>query len=222
MNKKRLNLHILGPQGSGKGTQSKILAKRLKLIHLSAGQLFRDRIEARDHLAKKLKKILDAGQLVPLEIYQEILKQAINRNQNADGFVFDGVIRNNKQMQSLEKIWIKYNLDKPWLIVIDLPDNEAIQRIEKRLTCSKCQSIFIADRKFKQNTVCPKCKGMLEKRSDDSAEVVKKRLKTYYTQTLPIINYFRAKNRAIEIDGRPSIRNVTKQIFIKLQDYQIL
>lgn len=218
----RLNFHILGPQGSGKGTQSEILAERLKFSHLSAGQLFRDRIEVGDELAKKLKTILDSGQLVPLNIYQQIIESAIVSNQQVGGFIFDGAIRNLQQVQCLEKIWKKYHLLEPWLIVINLSDEEAIRRIEKRLTCSSCKSIFIADGKLQENLTCPQCQGVLKKRSDDDVEVVKKRLETYYTQTLPVVDYFRSKDRLVEIDGRPSIDDVSEQIFNKLQEKNIL
>lgn len=222
MNNKRLNLHVLGPQGSGKGTQSEILASKLDIVHIATGQLFRNRSKAGDEYAKHLKNILDAGKLVPVGIHERALEDEIAKHEKANGFVFDGAMRNIKQVKILESIWKKLNLDIPWIIVLEIDDKESIRRIETRRTCSKCGNIAIASNIDVKNIKCDQCGGNMVQRTDDTAEGITKRLQIYHSETLPIIEKYRKLNRTITIDGSPSIEAVTKSIFNQLKSRGII
>ena len=221
MHHKRLNLHFFGPQGSGKGTQAEILANKLKLINISAGQLFRDRAKLNDKFGLILKNVLRSGELIPVGIHERIIEETISRTPNVRGFVFDGVIRNRQQMATFNKLWPKFNLDEPILIVLEISDRESVKRIEKRRTCLKCDNISIAENHEKL-TICPECGSKMVQRSDDHKEAIQKRLSIYHQETKPMIDFFQIKNRVVLIDGYPTIPQVTELIIKALKLKKLL
>lgn len=222
-NRRRLNLHFFGSQGSGKGTQAEILADKLGLKLISVGKLLRERANQKDRFAIHLKKILNQGVLIPIGIFERVLEEAINEEKSAQGFVFDGAMRNIEELKVLSDIWPKLNLDDPWIIVLKISDDLTKERIINRLTCDNCG--FITSIKFlvPSSKNCPKCQiGHLKKRSDDTIEAVEERLSIYHKETSQVIDYYQKKNRLIEIDGAPAVEIVEKLVFDTLIQRKVI
>jgi len=196
-----MRIVFLGPQGSGKGTQAKIISEILNVPHISTGDLLRN---VEGELKTKVDEYILGGRLVPDELISEILKERILKPDCKKGFILDGFPRNLKQADKLEN---SNEIDKYFEIFID--DEEAVKRLSGRRTCDNCQAIYnintvqpLADGK------CDKCNGDLFQREDDKAEAIKKRLEIYHNETEPIIG----KYDVIKIDGDQKIERVTHDI----------
>ena len=220
MNIYRTNLHMLGPQGSGKGTQSEILAKKTDFIHISAGDLLRKRTLIDDEFAHHLKNILDSGELVPFGIIERVHEEKISLYPDTVGFIFDGILRNLEQTNAMTNLWKKLKLDEPFLIVLEISDAQSIERLNKRRVCPKCG--FIAIAQSNAELICKRCGTKMIQRSDDTKEAILNRLEIYHQETEPVIDYFRSKNRLIIINGSPSIEIVSESIIKKLYQKQII
>jgi len=179
---------LLGPPGSGKGTQAIRLTKELGIPHISTGDLFRENISKNTELGKRAKTYMDAGKLVPDEVVLDMLFDRVSRPDCAKGYLLDGFPRTLPQAEALAK-HLKDGTD---LVVLELevPDEMIVKRVAGRLTCESCGTIY--NRYFSPPSiegVCDKCQGKLVQRSDDNEEVVKERLRVYHSQTSPLIDY---------------------------------
>lgn len=184
-----MNLIILGPQGCGKGTQARLLAEKLNLIHISSGDLLRREAEKRTEKGKILAEILNKGSLVPFDTVLELLEPAIK---NADhGFIIDGTPRDLRQAEHLDWFLNQINKKIDYVIYLSLPREDSLERLLKR--------------------------AKIENRSDDTPESINRRLDIYQKETTPVIDYYRNKNLLIEIDGRPDIDTIHQDILKKLQ-----
>lgn len=199
---------FIGPQGSGKGTQAKIISEELNIPHISTGDLFRN-MEGK--LKEEVDSIINQGQLVPDELTVKILKERISKSDCKDGFILDGYPRNLNQAKLLDSIT---KIDK--VIEIDINDELAIERISSRLSCKKCGAVFntITNPPKKQN-ICDKCQTELYRRADDNPEAIRKRLETYHKETEPILKKY--KNVLVKIDGAQEIDKISEEIIKSLE-----
>ena len=194
---------LLGPPGSGKGTQAVRLTKELGIPHISTGDLFRENISKDTELGKRAKTFMNAGKLVPDEVVLDMLFDRVSRPDCAKGYLLDGFPRTLPQAAALEK-HLPANTN---LIVLDLevPDEIIVKRAEGRLTCKSCGSVY--NRYFTppaKEGVCGKCGGELFQRPDDKAEVVQERLRVYHEQTQPLVEYYSKKGVLKRVDGTQS------------------
>lgn len=194
---------LLGPPGSGKGTQAVRLTKELKIPHISTGDLFRENISKDTELGKRAKSYMNAGKLVPDEVVLDMLFDRVSKPDAENGYLLDGFPRTVPQAEALEK-HLAGNTD---LIVLDLevPDEIIFKRAEGRLTCKSCGNIH--NRYFSppaKESVCDKCEGELFQRPDDKAEVVEERLRVYHDQTQPLVDYYDKKGLLKRVDGTKS------------------
>lgn len=194
---------LLGPPGSGKGTQAVRLTKELGIPHISTGDLFRDNISKDTELGRKAKSYTNAGKLVPDELVLDMLFDRVSKPDCAHGYLLDGFPRTLAQAEALDK----HLAPNTQLIVLNLevPDELIIKRAEGRLTCKNCGNIH--NRYFSppaQEGKCDKCEGELVQRPDDRAEVVEERLKVYHNQTKPLVEYYNKKKVLIQVDGTKS------------------
>jgi adenylate kinase len=205
-----MNTLIIGVQGSGKGTQGKLLAKKLGIPHISSGEMFRT-IDKNSEIGKKAFEYIDKGELVPLNIVTELFKQHLEKIGIERGGIIEGYPRNRKQAELLEEF---FPLDK--VILLNISDQEAIKRLTGRRTCSnpKCQAIYniYTAPKPKKENICDKCGSRLEQRSDATEEAVKKRIEIYHKETEPLIEFYKNKGILIEINGEQSIEDVQADI----------
>ncbi len=203
-----MKLLIIGPQGSGKGTQAKIISQKLEIPHISTGDLFRG---LKGDLKKEVDEVINAGNLVPDDLTIKILKQRLEHPDTEKGFILDGFPRNANQIKLLKDIT---EIDK--VIEIDISDEIAVERISSRLSCKKCGAVFntITMPPEKEN-ICNHCDSELYQRDDDTPESVKKRLKTYHEQTEPTLQEY--SEILIKVDGAQTVEEISNKIMEELR-----
>lgn len=205
---KKLKLALFGPQGSGKGTQAEMLAKKYNLPALSTGDIFRSEIKKQTELGKLAESLINGGRLVPDEITDKIVLGELAKEKYKNGFILDGYPRNIDQLTSLEK-----NVGLDLAIEIVINDDEVVKRLASRRVCSKCGAIYnISNKPPRKEGVCDLCGGKIEARKDDRLEAIKKRLAIYHEETEPIIEYYSGKGKLKRVDGAGSIEKVFEEI----------
>jgi len=212
-NEQRYNILIFGPQGSGKGTQAQMLSKLLNVPHISPGVIFRQIQQEKTELARQIQKILDQGKLVPDEHTNRLVIDRISQPDCECGFILDGYPRNKFQADCLVK---QTNID--YVIVINLPDKEGIRRIADRRVCKNGHSYHKKFAPPKKAGICDIDGLPLYQRSDETEKAIKARLAIYHSQTEPLVDDFRSAGiKIIEIDGRPKIAEVSREIKEKFE-----
>jgi adenylate kinase len=202
---------LLGPPGSGKGTQAVRLTKELGIPHISTGDLFRENVSKDTELGKRAKTYMNAGKLVPDEVVLDMLFDRVSRPDSTHGYLLDGFPRTIPQAEAFEK-HLGPNTE---LIVLelDVPDDIIIKRAEGRLTCKSCGTIY--NRYYSppaKEGICDKCGGELYQRPDDKLEVVQERLRVYHDQTQPLVDYYTKKGVLRRVDGTQSPDDVFKAL----------
>lgn len=203
---------IMGPQGSGKGTQAKLLKQDLGLSHFSVGDIFRWHVQSHTKLAARIKRLIDAGNLVPDSIVEEIIKRRLSEHDWNYGFVLDGFPRNVEQAGFFLE---SYDIDA--VIYIDVPESVTIERALARRVCSQCKLDYnlIFHRPEKPDT-CDVCGGQLITRADDNEAALRKRLADFNTKTLPALELFDQKELVLRIDGTKDRQSVYAEVRSKL------
>lgn len=192
---------LLGPPGSGKGTQAAMVTKELGIPHISTGDLFRDNIKGNTPLGKKAKSFMDAGKLVPDEVVLDMLFDRIAQPDCARGFLLDGFPRTIPQAQAFDAHIADHDA-RVIAFNLEVPDQVIVKRAAGRLTCTKCgnvQNIHLSPEA--QREACAKCGGELVQRADDKPEVVEERLRVYHAQTKPLIEYYTKQGILTNFDG---------------------
>jgi adenylate kinase len=216
-----MNILIMGPQASGKGTQAGKISEKYDIPHISTGDIFRENIKNKTELGKKVVEYTNSGKLVPDELVIEIVKGRLSQDDCSKGFILDGFPRTIPQAKALDEVT---KIDK--VISIELPDEVCVKRISGRFMCPSNEKIYNV-------YTSPKPKKMeviddgtvvkafdddtgeeLVQRDDDKPEKVKVRLQAYHEQTEPIKGYYKEKDEGLvaEIDGEMSIDEVFEAI----------
>jgi adenylate kinase len=206
-----LRIVLLGPPGSGKGTQAKRLMEELKVAHISTGDLLREAVNNQSDLGKKAKEFMDAGKLVPDDLVIALIREKISSMEG--GFLLDGFPRTIEQAKKLEEI---SEIDT----VINLEVNEDIlvDRLTKRRSCKDCGGVYhLLFNPPKEDGRCDSCGGELYQRSDDTEATVKERLRTYRKSTLPLVEYYGSKGKILNINGDKNINEVFNSIMKAIQ-----
>ena len=192
-----MKLSILGPPGSGKGTQSTRLADRLGIVHISTGDILRAAVKDKTPLGKKAHEFINSGKLVPDDVMIGIVKERISEKDCKNGFILDGFPRTIPQAEMLDKI---IPLDD--VIFFDVAEDECVRRLTGRRICSKCGLNYNpATHAPLVEGKCDKCRGALTVREDDKPETVRERLKVYARQTEPLIKFYKDGGRLIHINA---------------------
>ena len=182
-----MNAIIFGAPGSGKGTYASRLHTRLGVDVIAMGDIFREIMKEDSELGKKIKGYVEKGLLVPDDIANEVLKQRLATVSPEKGFLLDGYPRTVEQADNLEKI-VKIEA----VILLMVPDWIIVERLSTRRICRNCGTVYnIRFLKPKVEGVCDKCGGPLYQRSDDTPDVIKRRLQLYEEQTQPILRHFK-------------------------------
>jgi len=210
-------LIFIGPPGSGKGTQAKLLANKFQYKHISTGDLFRA-LATDSNASEKEKQALEdmkSGRLVSDWLVYNLAFREIQKNLVAGvGVVLDGAIRNLEQSQEFQKFFMENNWENEVQVIeVSLSDEDAFNRLTKRRICAKCGEIIPYLPATKDLLVCPKCSGELIFRQDDNEEIIKKRIEDQGNTSLyPILDYYKNLNILESIDGNQTIQFVEKQI----------
>ena len=207
-------LIMLGPPGAGKGTQAKRLEDRFNLEALSTGDMLRAAVKDGTAVGKKAKAVIDAGQLVSDDIIIDIVDEAIGKLGSDQGFILDGVPRTTVQADGIGGILAPRNRALDHVIEIKVDDDLLAERITGRFTCATCGAGYHdAFQRTKSEGICDNC-GSTEftRRSDDTEETVRARLKAYYDETEPLICYYGERALLRSVDGMADIDDVTRQL----------
>ncbi len=205
---------LFGPPGSGKGTQSKMIAEEMGIPHIATGDIMRQAISEGTELGQKVKEFLGRGLLVPDEIVIQIIEERLKKDDTKKGFILDGFPRTVPQAIALDELFEKLNIRNYKIIWLDVSDEEILKRMSGRRTCKVCQSVYnIYSNPPKVEGICDVCGGELVIREDDKEEKVRKRLEVFREQTMPIIDYYQKKNRKIaKIDGVGKLEEIREKI----------
>jgi adenylate kinase len=203
---------IMGIQGCGKGTQAKLLAKDYDLVHISVGDIFRWHIQTHTKLAARIARITAAGELVPDDIVEEIIRARLEQHDWNYGFILDGFPRNSRQAAFFLE---SYNIDS--VIQIDVADQVVLDRVLNRRLCGRCGLDYnLIFHRPADPDVCDVCGGKLSTRADDTPDAVTKRLRDYHEKTAPILELFSKKGLVVAVDGSQSADEVQNEIRRKL------
>jgi adenylate kinase len=210
-----MRLVLVGPPGAGKGTQAQFLAAHFSIPHISTGDIFRANLKASTPLGLKAKGFMDAGQLVPDEVTNEMVKDRLTHDDVANGFLLDGFPRNTVQAEVLRAHLAEKQT--PLNAVLELAiDNEIIiKRLSSRRTCKDCGAPAAANA-----DKCSGCGGELYQREDDKEEVIAKRLAVYQEQTAPIVNFYRTEGLLITISADGEVSEITERAITALNHVQ--
>jgi len=206
-------LVLLGPPGSGKGTQASALKERWGIAHISSGDLLRANVKDGTELGQRAKPYMDRGDLVPDELILDMMAKRMSEMDAQRGFALDGFPRTVAQAEALEKRLAGIGQPLHAVIYLNVPEQELLRRLSGRRTCSQCNAIYqIHTMAPKVEGVCDKCGGGLIQREDEREDVVRNRLRVYARQTEPLLKYYRDLGLLREIDGTIGVDNVMAAI----------
>ncbi|WP_432045382.1 adenylate kinase [Streptomyces asiaticus] len=208
-----MRIVLVGPPGAGKGTQATRLAEKLSIPHISTGDLFRANISRQTELGKLAKVSMDVGNLVPDELTIEMAKDRMRQPDAENGFLLDGFPRNVSQAEALDELLKTEAIKLDAVLDLEIPEGEIIERVAGRRICrNRSAHVFhVAYSPPKKQGVCDVCGGELYQRDDDSEETVRKRLEVYYTQTEPIIEYYKTQGLAVTISSLGPVDEITRR-----------
>ena len=214
---------LIGPQGSGKGTQAARIAPLFRLVHVATGDLFRQLMMRDDELAREVRSYYDRGALVPDELTLRVLLARLDELEREQGdqlrgALLDGYPRNLAQAKALDRVLTERGDIIAAVVHLAVPREVLIERLSGRLICQTCGATYHA--RFSPPRVagiCDRCGGALMQRSDDTPETIARRLETYEQQTAPLLDYYRARNLVIDIDGNRPIDAVTQDLLVALE-----
>lgn len=205
---------LFGPPGSGKGTQAKLLKSCLGVPHISTGDMLREHVQADDDLGREVRAVMQAGMLVPDDLVNRLVVQRTARPDSTAGFILDGYPRTLQQAGFLSNLLDRQHFT-PVVIHLLVDYNEIIGRLSGRLQCPVCGTVYnLSTNPPKVDNVCDLDGTKLEKRPDDSAQVVRQRLEEYEVQTRPLLDYFKQYGYPYhEVNGsRGTPQAIAKQI----------
>jgi adenylate kinase len=199
---------IMGVQGSGKGTQARMLCERYDLVHISVGDIFRWNVQAHTKLAAQVRRIVAAGRLVDDDLAEAVVRERLDRHDWNFGFVVDGFPRSAGQAEFFLE---SYDIDG--VVHLDMPDEEVRRRVLARRLCSRCGLDYnlIAARPAVEDT-CDACGGVLVAREDDTPEALEVRIRDYHEKTQPVLDLFRRKEYVVTVDATRTPEEVFAEI----------
>jgi len=214
-----MRLIFLGPPGSGKGTQARMVGDRLGLPQISTGDILREAIARDTDLGKKAKSYMDAGELVPDDVVLPLAERRIVEKDCKKGFILDGFPRTLAQAIGLEEVLQRQGCALDAVMFIDVDDAVVVERLSRRRVCPKCKAMYNLDTDPpKREGVCDRCQVALELRSDDKPETVKARMIVYRKNTLPLVEFYESRGILRRIDGEGEIGRVFDSIMGELSE----
>jgi len=193
-------LTVLGKQGAGKGTQAARLAAHYDIAHISTGDMFRAQAAQGTAFGLEAKRFMDAGELVPDEIVIGVIEECtVPGGPLGGGFVLDGFPRTLNQARELDRVLAGAPLDLA--IDLEVPTEIVLDRIAGRRVCENCQRVYHVNLPPTHDWTCDTCGGPVRQRADDTEEAVMRRLELYETETRPILDYYRAHDLLVTLDG---------------------
>lgn len=214
-----MNLILMGLPGAGKGTQAEKIEKKFKTPHISTGDMFRLAIKEETELGKQAKRYMDEGQLVPDEVTNGIVEERLAMDDCQEGFLLDGFPRTLPQAEALDEILKKLNKSIDYVIHVEVPEDQLLERLTGRRVCPKCGATYhVVNNPPKEEGVCDHDGSALVQRDDDTEETVKKRLTVNIEQTKPLLDFYEDKGVLVTVNGDQDIDKVFAEIVSKLEE----
>ncbi len=208
-----LNLVLLGPPGSGKGTQGERLNEDLRLPYYATGDILRAAVREETELGRTAKEYMDRGDLVPDEVIVGVIAERIDSSEALDGFILDGFPRTTPQAEALDAKLSELGRAVSGVLLIDVTDDEVVRRLGGRRTCEANGHVFhIEFEPPQQEGVCDIDGSPLIVRDDDKPEVIRKRLETYHEKTEPLVSYYDTRSVLRRIEGEAAPGEVAEQV----------
>jgi adenylate kinase len=208
-----LNLVLLGPPGSGKGTQGERLHEDLRLPYYATGDILRAAVRDETELGRTAKGYMDRGDLVPDEVIVGVIAERIDSPEAADGFILDGFPRTEPQAEALASRLVELDRGLTGVLLIDVDDDEVVRRLGGRRTCEENGHVFHVEfNPPRQEGVCDLDGSPLAIRDDDKPEVIRHRLEQYHTKTEPLVGYYDGQSLLRRIDGSASPDEVGDEV----------
>ncbi|HWP33510.1 MAG TPA: adenylate kinase [Solirubrobacterales bacterium] len=208
-----LNLVLLGPPGSGKGTQGERLQEELRLPYYATGDILRAAVREGTDLGQAAKEYMDRGDLVPDEVIVEMIAARIDSNEAADGFILDGFPRTAPQAEALAEKLAALGRELTAVLLIDVSDDEVVRRLGGRRTCVENGHVFHTEfNPPREQDVCDIDGSELITRDDDKPEVIRHRLEQYHAKTAPLIEHYDSQGLLRRIAGAASPEAVCEEI----------
>jgi adenylate kinase len=209
-------LVFLGPPGSGKGTQAKRLAEKLKVPHIALGDILRDEVRLGSEIGKRAKEIINAGRLVPDEMTIELTRQRISQDDCRNGFILDGFPRSGPQAEALDEMLAEQGWHIDRVVYFQITEEEVVGRLSGRRSCRNCGAVYhLKNNPPKVSGRCDMCGGELYLRPDDEASVIRNRFEVYAKQTRPLIEIYQKRRTLTELDASKPI-NETFEDLLKI------
>jgi adenylate kinase len=210
---------LLGPPGAGKGTQAQIVSEELGLAHISSGDIFRENLKNKTELGKLAERYMNQGELVPDDVTIAMIRERLSRPDCAFGALLDGFPRTPPQAEALDEMLEEFDGKVKAVPFIKVPEETLIERLSGRWTCKAEGHIF--HEKYnppQEEGICDYDGSELYQREDDKSETVVRRIRVYFEQTEPLIDYYRKNGLLIEIDGTLPIEEVSKKLLSVLPE----
>lgn len=210
-----MKMIFLGPPGSGKGTQAKMISDKLGIPQISTGDMLRSAVREGTPMGLKAKAMMDAGALVADEVVVGIVQERLAMSDCDPGFILDGFPRTVPQADALQSCLQELGKDLDAVISLEVDGDAVVERITGRRTCRDCGKMFhVRFDPPSQEGVCDSCGGELYLRDDDQEETIRKRLEVYAAQTAPLIDYYQQSDLVRTVDGMQEISQVQDQILV--------
>ena len=215
-----MRLVLVGPPGAGKGTQAEFIAEHFSIPKISTGDIFRSNVSNGTDLGRLAKKYMDAGDLVPDEVTNAMVRDRLGEPDAAHGFLLDGFPRNVPQAYELDGILNDIGTSLGVVLDLNVDNEEVVRRLSGRRTCKSCGHVWhIEYDKPKNPDICDKCGGQLYQRDDDHPETVRHRLEVYTEQTSPLVHFYDQRKQLVEIDALGIVEDVTERAIAALTPF---
>lgn len=215
-----MRLVLVGPPGAGKGTQAEFIAEHFAIPKISTGDIFRANVSGGTDLGQLAKKYMDAGDLVPDEVTNAMVRDRLGQDDARAGFLLDGFPRNVAQAGELDGILAGLGSKLTVVLDLEVEPEEVVRRLSGRRTCKTCGHVWhIEFDPPSRPDVCDKCDGVLYHRDDDYPETVRHRLDVYAAQTAPLIEFYGGRGQVVSIDALGTVEDITERAISALSPF---
>ena len=212
-----LYLVLVGPPGTGKGTQAKLIAQRLGLAHIATGDLFREAVQQGTELGRRAKAYMDKGELVPDEVTIAMVEERIQQPDARRGVVFDGFPRTLQQAQALDQALARTSSSVALALHVTAADDEIVRRLSGRWLCPGCGAIYHEETQAPLKAgFCDACGSALMQRDDDKPDVVRRRLELQ-RPAKELLGHFAGQGKLVDVDGQQAVDTVTRELLTAIE-----
>ena len=210
-----LRLVLVGPPGAGKGTQAQYLTEKLGVPHISSGDLFRHNLRENTPLGLRAAEFMNQGLLVPDEVTIDIVLDKVLSLHSTEGFILDGFPRNVNQAEVLEGALKAKARGLDRVVYLEVSEDELIKRLGGRFSCRDCQAPHAVEPGAAPGR-CDRCDGELYQREDDRPEAVSQRISVYFSETMPVLDFYRGRCLLEAVDGVDTVEAVFERVLVAL------